>query len=308
MLNSKAKGKYILTSVDERLLSSKLASLNKSEIRESNEYSKFFTDSNKREDPTIKILKALAMKYDKKLRAGIEISYSDIEKDIYTYGLKDYSRWIQNFKAYLVNETLRNIIDDHHSNINSLNNAMSKSLGISIVNTMTDNSLENEPLMYREWTNLISSNSLDFTQKADDLLGEYNTRFKIFFGDNEKISTIKEMIAKRLDTIKILNNKNKQSIKENKNENKDDNYSLLFPEGDFRRNSKININNPFSNKDNKSSLLSQYKERFNQQSQYIERNLENIYKLLNYRLELNKSIFPLFSKVESRQHSQLIRY
>jgi hypothetical protein len=187
-----------------------------------------------------------------------------------------------------------------------LNNIITKSLGISIVHTMTDNSQENEPIMYREWNNIINSNSLNFIHKAEDIYKGYDdTRYKIFFGDIEKLSTLKSIVATRLDNIKLMTNKSKSLSKENKVENEDESYSLLYKEGDYKR-IKVNLNNPFINKEKKFNLMGHYKELVQRQTQDIEENLKNIYKLLNYRIEFNNNIFPIFSKSESRQHSQLI--
>jgi hypothetical protein len=188
-----------------------------------------------------------------------------------------------------------------------LNTAMSKSLDISIIHTMTDNSQENEPVIYREWNNIINSNNLSFANNIDIYKGYYDdTRYKIFFGDIEKLVNLRSIVATRLDNIKLMTNKSKLFSKENKVDNQDESYSLLHKEGDYRR-IKVNLNNPFINKEKKSDLFNHYKERLQGQTQEVEENLKTIYKLLTYRIELNKNISPIFLKPESRQHGQLLQ-
>jgi hypothetical protein len=282
------------------------------ERKEYNDYSSsrgnfFITEYDKIMNPTVKLLKALSSKYPKKLKpCAIMINSEDIENDIYKFNLKNYHRWIQNFKIYLVNETLNNILHDHNTNIDLLNNLMGKSLSITFVHSMTDNSLENEPLMFKEIYELINSNNLDFTHKPDDIYRiNEETKFKIFFGDMDKLDNLLNMVINRLDNLRILSNKSKSFSKENKIENTN-HFSNIYNDNNDYRKMRINLNNPFSNKEKKFNLLSHYKETIARQNQDVEDNLKNLLQLILYRMHLNKILLPIFIKTESRQHSQLI--
>jgi hypothetical protein len=307
ILQSNAKGIYmnLILLVDERIISARLNSEYRqthmpfnSEYRQipmtiekrnqfesvyrPNVYFSDLPEEGVKENLTTKTLNVLAMKYPKKLQKLVDNS-EQAERDLRSLNIRDIERTIEMFKNNFYNQSITNLLDEHFTNVDSLNKLLIGPFGILVMNEMTESNQE----LIQSFSNVITSNTINFNKAVG--LNMFDTaKYKLFFGDDSNLSLLQKVVEEKLKDIK--DNKRVTETKE----------SILTSE-------KVGVSaNPFLSKEKKFNIMSYYNESMNKHTQDQLENLDSLVELLRSRLRLNAILLPTVGiKYMSQQHKQV---
>lgn len=278
-------------------------------------------ENNPQQEYSLNLFKTIQMsqKYLTKLKIGTEIRKEDIERDIDSLGINEhYGIWMRNLKIFFNTTFIPDILKDHNENLNSLNRLFKTSINIQIVNEVVG---ELSDINKEEIETLIYDNNLKFSeedgiktfikgQQFSNNIENYipsnenDMKYqKIFFGDTNSIKFILNCIEFKLRNNKILREKSKFQLKEDltkslftkpKKENIPSSHEL-----------RMNFTNSMLNK-KKYDRMADFSESLKRNSEKNENSLLLLKNLLEFRLDFNKQITPMFIKPNNSLHEQLI--
>jgi hypothetical protein len=293
ILMSKAKGFKFFNLVDERFISAKL----NSEIRssyphtekrnpfESSMYRQTYyesVDEGVKEIPTVKMMNLLAMKYPKRLHKLADNS-EQAEKDLNSILIRNIDKTIETFKNNFYTQSTNNLLDEHTTNIDSLNKLLIGPFSILVATDMVESNQE----VLIHFSEGIKSNTINFN-KAIGLNLFDSAKYKLFFGDDASIIILIKLIEEKLKDIKVFSKK----ISETK--------------GSVLSSDRIGVSvNPFLSKEKKFNIMSYYNESMNKHAKDQLEHLDSLLELLKSRLRLNNILLPNFIKYISQQHKQI---
>jgi hypothetical protein len=164
----------------------------------------------------------LSGKFLPKLKIGTEISKEEVDRDAELLNITEYTdMWMKNFKKFLSDTLLRDLLYEHRDNLDHLNKILKSSLNIQIVEEVVDDSERLGESFRGELAYLIKNSNFSFSNIRGNLeqmqnlspnieatnLNRYqlprqeeeNKKYHhIFFGDNETLLFILSRVEEKL--------------------------------------------------------------------------------------------------------------
>jgi hypothetical protein len=288
------------------------------------------------QDYTMKVLRSLISlnrnKYAKTLGPGIDIPTEKVEESINHLDLhEDIEKMMINLKAFIGKHLITSMIDDHYENLVNLNKFLNN-LNIQITETMVDDYNLNINFK-QELSDIISKSNLNFFSQSlfknlekknpFTLLRESHEegfeevkggekKYKIFFGDFEKMDLIYLLVKEKLENIKAQ--KNFQKSEFNKKSNRESDFSKFFSlknkevfNYNEKKEKKMHLHNPFVNK-GKCNIMSDMTDQIQSSNTIQEENLKLLCRILKLRLSINDKFKPYFIDINGEEHYEIIMY
>jgi len=209
------------------------------------------------------------------------------------------SLWINNLKKFIYSSLIPSNLEEHKSNLNSINDLTKHSIGINFVSKIKfhKNTFDLKDLILQR---LNSLNKLSLKEKVDKVFASENIEqsdtnlIELHFGDSEFIYFLLDRIE---DKILRIREENSLQIKSNL-VNKENENMRHIKENFF---SDINLYKKDTKKFNFSNTVNQnYKE--------FENNLVLLKEFLEERLQINNRLIPnnFNNKIKNKYHLNLI--
>jgi hypothetical protein len=266
------------------------------------------------------------MGYQTKLREGNEFS---AHYDYFNAGDMEI-KWKKNFKSFISNKLLEEIINEHRENLNLINSILTPSLNIRLESELvSDKVCEKFRQIIGE---ALRDPDLRFSsnRKSEENLRIQN--FKIekenkldaacFFGDDETLKELIELISYSISKIhKVREHKHQTGNFDFINSRSDNGLKqeslgrALFSSVNDTKGQSLNktgngnfishkIKNPLVNEQTKEQFS--YDFLLKQHSHSIQENLMNLKTYLQNRVKINSLLAPYFIKEKNQKHKLLL--